>query len=133
MARLRTLWAVDFLEDLSSGFSSYEGVTSVVPAGNKAPDLVEPGHGGDVGPMQGLTLDDTEPDLHKVEPRRRAGGEVDSKSGVLCPPGQVQRGSCARGSCPSPGAVPGLAGDGSQDRPFRCGYTARFKAGNQVG
>lgn len=49
-------------------------MAAVIPVGNEGPDpFVQLGHRGDIGPVQGLTSDDAEPDFHEVGTAARSG------------------------------------------------------------
>ncbi len=60
------------------GFGPDEGAESVVPAVDEGPDLGgEVFDGGEGSPVDGLLLDDGEPDLDEVQPRTGCRREVD--------------------------------------------------------
>src|SRR6478609_3099772 len=81
-------FAVDLVEDLFGGLGPDEWVLALVPAVNEGPDLDhQVADGGEGATVDGLLLDDGEPDLYQVQPGAGGGGEVDVDPRVGLQPG----------------------------------------------
>ena len=71
-------FAVDLVEDLGGCLGPDEWVFSLVPAGDERADLDhQVTDGVEAAAVDGLFLDDAEPDLDQVQPGPGGGGEVD--------------------------------------------------------
>lgn len=79
-------------EDFDTGLGPHEKAVPVVPVGDEGADLlVECGHGGDVGLVQGLAFGDPGPHLHEVQSEGRGRCEVHPEPGIFGHPSLHQR------------------------------------------